>query len=247
MMKRALSIVVVLLLSGGAAFGQAAQPVVPVVAGAAVSATNPLPVTSSSPTGTQDVNLKQVNGGTVDTGHGTATGAQRVELPTDGTGVVGLNAGTAIIGKVGIDQTTPGTTNAVALIAGQNGVAGGSGVTGVTTQRVVLATDVPLPAGTNSLGAVTAGIGITPTDRTITSASGSSQTLMALNAARKQLTIVNTGNANCGVNPTGGTAVIGGAGTLTLAPLGAYTPRVPTLSAITVICTTAQPIYADES
>lgn len=52
-------------------------------------------------------------------GHGTAAGALRVELPTDGTGVVGLNAGSAIIGKVGIDQTTPGTTNLVA--AGQNG------------------------------------------------------------------------------------------------------------------------------
>ncbi len=76
------------------------------------------------------------------TGHGiSGAGVQRVELPTDGTGVVGLNAGantignvglvagaasvgtvglnagTNLVGKVGIDQTTPGTTNAVA----QNG------------------------------------------------------------------------------------------------------------------------------
>lgn len=90
-------------------------------------------------------------------------------------------------------------------------------------------------------------IGITPTDRTVTSATGASQTMMAANAARHSLTIVNTGNANCGVNPTGGTAAIGGAGTLTLAPLGAFTPRIPTLSAVTVICTAAQPIYGDES
>ncbi len=47
------------------------------------------------------------------TGSGTATGALRVELPTNGTGVVGLNAGSAIVGKVGIDQTTKGTTNGV--------------------------------------------------------------------------------------------------------------------------------------
>lgn len=48
-------------------------------------------------------------------GHGVSgTGVQRVELPTDGTGVVGLNAGANLIGKVGIDQTTPGTTNLVA-------------------------------------------------------------------------------------------------------------------------------------
>lgn len=89
--------------------------------------------------------------------------------------------------------------------------------------------------------------GITPTDRTIASATGSSQTVMSANASRHSITIENTGNANCGVNPTGGTAAIGGAGTLTLAPLGAYTPRVPTLSAVTAICTSGQPLYADEN
>lgn len=92
-----------------------------------------------------------------------------------------------------------------------------------------------------------ASLGITPTDRTIVSTSGSSQQLMAANASRHSMTIENTGNANCGVNPTGGTAVIAGAGTITLVPLGSYTPRVPTLSAVTVICTSGQPIYGDEN
>lgn len=64
---------------------------------------------------TGDVNLKQVGGVATKTGAGTAAGVQRVELPTDGTGKVGLNAGSAVIGKVGIDQTTPGTTNAVEI------------------------------------------------------------------------------------------------------------------------------------
>lgn len=90
-------------------------------------------------------------------------------------------------------------------------------------------------------------VGITPTDRTITSATGSSQTVMAANAARHSLQIVNTGNANCGINPTGGTAVIGGAGTITIAPLGSYSPRIPTLSTVTAICTSTQPLYADEN
>lgn len=90
-------------------------------------------------------------------------------------------------------------------------------------------------------------VGITPTDRTIVSTSGASQQMMAANAARHSLTIVNTGNANCGVNPTGGTAVIGGAGTITISPLGAYTPRIPTLSAVTIICTAGQPIYGNEN
>lgn len=43
-------------------------------------------------------------------GSGTATGAIRVELPTNGTGVVGLNAGTAVIGHV---ITDTGSTTAV--------------------------------------------------------------------------------------------------------------------------------------
>lgn len=47
------------------------------------------------------VNLAQVAGATVTTGSGTATGAIRVELPTNGTGVVGLAAGTNVIGYVG--------------------------------------------------------------------------------------------------------------------------------------------------
>lgn len=37
-------------------------------------------------------------------------------------------------------------------IVGQAGVAGGSGVVGATTQRVVLATDVGLPTGSNTIG-----------------------------------------------------------------------------------------------
>jgi hypothetical protein len=114
-------------------------------------------------------------------------------------------------------------------------------------QSVPVTAAVPLPVDVKSIVAPTAALGITPTDRTIASTSGSSQTLMAANAARHSLTIMNPGNANCGISPTGGTAVIGGAGTLTLAPLGAYTPRIPTLSAVTVICTAGQPIYADEN
>jgi hypothetical protein len=84
-------------------------------------------------------------------------------------------------------------------------------------------------------------------DRTITSASGASQQLFAANFQRHSLTIVNTGNASCGVNPTGGTAAIGGAGTFTLAALGSYTPRIPGRQAVTVICTAGQPIYGDEN
>lgn len=89
-------------------------------------------------------------------GHGTAAAAMRVELPTDGTGVIAtvntvsavtaitnaLPAGTNLMGKVGIDQTTPGTTNATSIAQiGSNTVNTGTGAAGVGTLRVATSTD----------------------------------------------------------------------------------------------------------
>ncbi len=63
----------------------------------------------------QSVNIAQTNGGTVAVGHGTAAAALRVELPTDGTGVVGLAAGAAVIGHVIADTgSTTAATQATA-------------------------------------------------------------------------------------------------------------------------------------
>lgn len=61
-------------------------------------------------------------------------------------------ASSAIIGRVGIDQTTPGTTNLVALAANQTvnnaqwggtASAGGSGAATAGSPRVILSTDSP--------------------------------------------------------------------------------------------------------
>lgn len=71
-------------------------------------------------------------------------------LDVDVTRLPALVAGAAVIGKVGIDQTTPGTTNLVALAANQsvnvaqmNGVTVtmGNGVAGTGVQRVTMASD----------------------------------------------------------------------------------------------------------
>ena len=58
-----------------------------------------------------------------------------------------IAAGTNLMGKVGIDQTTPGTTNRVD-VGTINSVAPafGSGVRGATVQRVTIATDDVVPA-----------------------------------------------------------------------------------------------------
>ena len=79
---------------------------------------------------------------------------QNTTLAVTQSGSWVIAAGSAIIGSVTINRTTPGTTNTVAPIAGQDGVAGGTGVDSALTQRVSLATNVPLPAGTNNIGDV---------------------------------------------------------------------------------------------
>lgn len=57
---------------------------------------------------------------------------------------IGIVAGTALIGKVGFDQTTPGTTNAVSFAQiGATTVDSNSGVKSAGTIRVVIATDQP--------------------------------------------------------------------------------------------------------
>jgi len=102
----------------------------------------------------QSVNNAQVNGVTVSTGNGVSgTGVQRVAIASDNTAFsvnATLQAASVVIGKVSIDQTTPGTTNLVALAANQsvnvaqiNGVTTlmGNGVTGTGSQRVTIASD----------------------------------------------------------------------------------------------------------
>lgn len=104
--------------------------------------------------------------------------------------------------------------------------------------------DRPLPV-TQGVPAV-AGT-MTATDKTVTSATGASQTLMAANAGRKAL-LIKSGNASTGINLLGGTAAIGGAGTITLGPLeglyleGAACP----VGAVTAISTSTAYISAIE-
>src|SRR6185503_16742647 len=66
----------------------------------------------NSPTG-GNVNISQIDGNTPDLGSGVVgAGTLRVELPTDGTGKVGLNAGSEIIGGT---YPVPNQTNFNAL------------------------------------------------------------------------------------------------------------------------------------
>jgi|SRR5579859_2527885 len=79
------------------------------------------------------------------------------------SGSVGLNAGSNIIGKAGIDQTTPGTTNGVSVVGVNAATAlAGAGATGTGSLRTTVAQDTttiagaaPGTAGTPSANVVT--------------------------------------------------------------------------------------------
>lgn len=83
-----------------------------------------------------------------------------------GGSAVTLQPGSNLAGKVGIDQTTPGTTNAISdAYIGSTVIATGNGVSGAGVQRVNIASDntafsvnatvsAALPAGTNLIGSV---------------------------------------------------------------------------------------------
>jgi hypothetical protein len=72
-----------------------------------------------------------------------------------------LAAGTALIGKVGLDQSTPGTTNAFSLsYLGSSAVAIGNGVVGAGVQRVAIASDnSAIPANVSQFGGNAASLG----------------------------------------------------------------------------------------
>lgn len=95
-----------------------------------------------TPSGTQNVNITQFGGNAVVTGTGASgAGIPRVTVSNDST--VGLIAGSQIIGKVGIDQTTPGTTNLVYAKSCSDG--------STTTCATVAANNGNFGAGNNSL------------------------------------------------------------------------------------------------
>lgn len=71
-----------------------------------------------------------------------ASNQSAIPVTQSGTWNVGLSAGTNLVGKVGIDQTTPGTTNGVSLaFVNSTAVATGNGVAGAGVQRVTIASD----------------------------------------------------------------------------------------------------------
>lgn len=100
-----------------------------------------------TPSGTQDVNLKQANGASVAVGHGVAATAIRVELPTDGTGTIVL--------PVGASTSALQTTGNASLVSLGNAFSNSfSNITTATTTTVKSGAGTLRSVTINSLGTV---------------------------------------------------------------------------------------------
>jgi hypothetical protein len=131
---------------------------------------------------------------------------------------VTLQSGSNLVGKVGLDQTTPGTTNGVSLAqVGSTAIATGNGVAGAGVQRVAIASDqtpfavnaalsTALPAGSNVIGTVI----VIPK----TSCAGNAlATGSALAAVPTSLTLLTSATTACVIaaifhNPTSGALTV---------------------------------------
>ena len=119
-------------------------------------------------------------------GGGTEATAMRVTIANDSTGLISVddNGGALTVDNGGtfavqdsaaeaslsvLDDWDESDRAKVNPIVGQAGVAGGTGVDGATVQRVSLATNVALPAGTNAIGKLAANSGVDIGDVDITS------------------------------------------------------------------------------
>lgn len=115
-----------------------------------------------------------------------------------------LNTSTLALESGGNLATLAGTVTssraAVNLISGQTGVAGNTGTVGATTQRMVLATDVALPAGTNVLGHVIADTGSTTA---VTQATGTNLHAVVDSGTITTVSTVTTLSAAPGAGTTG--------------------------------------------
>lgn len=194
---------------------------------------------------TPTFNLGTLNGAALDT--------SVTAITTKLNNGVGLLAGSAIVGKVGIDQTTPGTTNGVvvnssalppgaATAASQTNVQSAVGTpqtTAITVQGNASGVPVPVSGTVTTSPAITA----TQTTNTITpvAVGATSVTLIAANSSRKSLSFMNIGGSACTVttvNPAvsgSGTVYASGGAFPSQGGSSQYDSKVPT-NAYFAIC-----------
>lgn len=141
-----------------------------------------------------------------------------------GTGTFAVQDSVAETSLAIIDDWDESDRCKVNPISGSVGVAGGSGIVTTATQRVVLATDVALPAGTNAIGKLSANSGVDIGDVDVTSVSGNVTVIQG--TGTNLHTVVDSGN----IAVTGTVTANAGSGTFTTKETRAATPSQASVS-----------------
>lgn len=149
-------------------------------------------VATSSTNGTSNSWLYGFNGTTWDQLQVDASKFLKVTI------AAALPAGTNIIGKIDIDQTTPGTTNAVAVTNLPTTVDTNSGNKSASTLRVVLATDQP--ALTNKLLVTPDSVAL-PANQSVNISQVNAGTVPTLGTGILGTTVAPTATAAAGIAP----------------------------------------------
>lgn len=177
----------------------------------------------------QSVNVTQFNGTTSVNGSGTATGALRVELPTNGTGVI------ATVGAVtAITNALPAGTNAIGKLAVNSGVIIGA-VEIAAAQTLATVTTVGTVSAITAVGTITPGTAASSLGKAEDAAHASGDTgVLALSVANEALTNISGTDGDytiIGSDRNGTIHVAQKASTATLSNVAASATSVTLLSA----------------
>jgi hypothetical protein len=115
--------------------------------------------------------------GSVTVSSGTVTANAGTNLNTSALALESGNLASVLTAVQIMDDWDESDRAKVNLIVGQAGIAAGTGVDGVTVPRVTLATDIPLPAGTNAIGKLSANSGVDIGDVDVTSIAAGTNTV----------------------------------------------------------------------
>lgn len=188
-------------------------------------------------------NLSQLGGAAVPIGAGLEATAIRVTLPTDGTGVVKLGAGSAVVGHFIVDSGTVTTVSTVTNLSQLGGAAVpiGAGLE-ATAIRVTLPTDgtgvVKLGAGSAVVGHFIVDSGTVTTVSTVTNLSQLGGAAVPIGAGLEATAIRVT-------LPTDGTGVVKlGAGS---AVVGHFIVDSGTITTVSTVTTITNVVHIDDN
>lgn len=146
------------ILAKQPSLGTAGSPSTNVISVQGVASGTVLPVSgtvTTTPPANASTNLAQVAGSSTAVGHGAAATALRVELPTDGTGVVGITGTVPLPTGASTEATLAAASGKLPATLGQKAMAASMAVVLASDQSAIPVTGGGTPTDTTATGSLT--------------------------------------------------------------------------------------------